>query len=93
MRRREGAGQNKESRLYEMMEDFLQEPFWWRWRRIPKLKWNRLYRVVDKSWRQPDAEDRGISCHSSRKYSDITLIFFKWYQTKSFGFRDKEEIM
>jgi hypothetical protein len=52
-----------------------------------------LIQGVHKSWCQPDAEDRGISCHSNRKYSDITLVFFKWYQTKSFGFRDKEEIM
>jgi hypothetical protein len=35
------------------------------------------YRVVHKCWPQPDAEDIGISCHSSRKYSDTTLIFFK----------------
>jgi hypothetical protein len=36
-----------------------------------------MYRVVHKSWRQPDAEDSDISRHSSRKYSDNTLIFFK----------------
>jgi hypothetical protein len=43
------------------------------------MRRNHRYRVVHKSWRQPNAEDRGISRHSSRKYSDTTLIFFKWY--------------
>jgi hypothetical protein len=34
-------------------------------------------RVVHKSWRQPDAEDSGMSRRGSKKYSDTTLIFFK----------------